>query len=168
MCWAIRSPSSPPSSERISSRDKYRYHEALVHPALAVLPHARHVLILGGGDGLAAREVLKYAQIESITLVDLDAKMTSLFKDNRLPADMNHGSLSSPKLSVVNRDAFVWLDSNPQVFDLIVIDFPDPSNYSLGKLYSSAFYRLLEKRLSARRLAVIQAAAQTWRCATRS
>lgn len=142
---------------QLSSRDEYRYHEALVHPALAALPHARRVLILGGGDGLAAREVLKYPQVESITLVDLDAKITDLFKSNRLLTEMNHGSLSSPKLSVVNQDAFVWLDQNPQVFDLIVIDFPDPSNFSLGKLYSSAFYRLLEKRLSAHGLAVIQA-----------
>ena len=142
---------------QFSSRDEYRYHEALVHPALAALPHARRVLILGGGDGLAAREVLKYPQVESITLVDLDAKMTGLFRTNRLLADLNRGSLSSPKLTLLNQDAFVWLDANPEVFDLIVIDFPDPSNYSLGKLYSSAFYRLIEKRLSARGLAVIQA-----------
>ena len=142
---------------QFSSRDEYRYHEALVHPALATLPHARRVLILGGGDGLAAREVLKYPQVESITLVDLDAKMTALFRGNHLLSDMNRGSLLSPKLTVVNEDAFVWLDKNPEVFDLIVIDFPDPSNYSLGKLYSSAFYKLMEKRLSARGLAVIQA-----------
>ena len=142
---------------QFSSRDEYRYHEALVHPAMATLPQARRVLILGGGDGLAAREVLKYPQVESITLVDLDATMTSLFRDNRLLSELNRGALSSPKLSVINQDAFVWLDANPVMFDLIMIDFPDPSNYSLGKLYSSAFYRLLEKRLSARGLAVIQA-----------
>ncbi|MBI3375448.1 MAG: polyamine aminopropyltransferase [Betaproteobacteria bacterium] len=142
---------------QFSSRDEYRYHEALVHPALATLPQARRVLILGGGDGMAAREVLKYPQVESITLVDLDAKMTGLFRNNRLLADLNRGALASPRLTVVNQDAFVWLDANPEVFDLVLIDFPDPSNYSLGKLYSSAFYRLLEKRLSARGLAVIQA-----------
>lgn len=142
---------------QFSSRDEYRYHEALVHPALATLPQARRVLILGGGDGLAAREVLKYPQVESITLVDLDVKMTSLFRDNRLLSALNRGALSSPKLSVVNQDALVWLDANPEVFDLVVIDFPDPSNFSLGKLYSNAFYRLLEKHLSARGLAVIQA-----------
>lgn len=142
---------------QFSSRDEYRYHEALVHPALATLPQARRVLILGGGDGMAAREVLKYPQVESITLVDLDAKITGLFRNNRLLAELNRDALASPRLNVVNQDAFVWLDANPQVFDLVLIDFPDPSNYSLGKLYSSAFYRLLEKRLSARGLAVIQA-----------
>jgi len=142
---------------QFSSRDEYRYHEALVHPALATLPGARRVLILGGGDGLAAREVLKYPNIEHITLVDLDPRMTGLFKTNRLLADMNKGALSSPKVHVVNQDALVWLEKNPDVFDLVLIDFPDPSNYSLGKLYSSAFYRLLEKHLSDRGLVVIQA-----------
>ena len=142
---------------QFASRDEYRYHEALVHPALATLPGARHVLILGGGDGMAAREVLKYPNVESITLVDLDARMTTLFRTNRLLADMNQNSLSSPKLKVVNSDALVWLEQNPDVFDLALIDFPDPSNYSLGKLYSSAFYRLLEKHLSDRGLLVIQA-----------
>jgi spermidine synthase len=142
---------------QFSSRDEYRYHEALVHPALATLSGAKRVLILGGGDGLAAREVLKYPNIESITLVDLDARMTGMFKTNRLLANLNQGSLSSPKVHVVNQDALLWLEQNPDVFDLALIDFPDPSNYSLGKLYSSAFYRLLEKHLSDRGLLVIQA-----------
>ena len=142
---------------QFSSRDEYRYHEALVHPALATLPGARRVLILGGGDGLAAREVLKYPNIESITLVDLDARMTTMFRSNRLLTAMNLGSLNSPKLTIVNRDALIWLEQNPDAFDLILIDFPDPSNYSLGKLYSSAFYRMIEKHLSDRGLLVIQA-----------
>ncbi len=142
---------------QFATRDEYRYHEALVHPALASLPGARRVLILGGGDGLAAREVLKYPNVESITLVDLDARMTTLFRANRLLAAMNQGSLISPKLKITNSDALIWLEKNPDVFDLVLIDFPDPSNYSLGKLYSSAFYRLLEKHLSDRGLLVIQA-----------
>jgi spermidine synthase len=142
---------------QFSSRDEYRYHEALVHPALATLPGAKRVLILGGGDGLAAREVLKYPNIDSITLVDLDQRMTTMFSHNHLLSEMNKGSLSSPKLKIINNDALVWLEQNPDVFDLVLIDFPDPSNYSLGKLYSSAFYRLLEKHLSDQGLVVIQA-----------
>ena len=142
---------------QFSSRDEYRYHEALVHPALAALPGARRVLILGGGDGLAAREVLKYPQVESIVLVDLDARMTDLFRRNALLKHLNQGSLDNPKLVVVNQDALKWLEANPEVFDLVLIDFPDPSNHALGKLYSSAFYRLLEKHLSARGLVVVQA-----------
>ena len=141
---------------QFSSKDEYRYHDALVHPALATLPGAKRVLILGGGDGLAAREVLKYPQIESITLVDLDAKMTSLFARAPMLTALNQNSLASPKVKVINQDALVWLEANPGMFDLILIDFPDPSNFALGKLYSSAFYRLLEKHLSTTGLAVIQ------------
>src|SRR5207244_7493823 len=67
---------------QFSSRDEYRYHEALVHPGLAAVPAPRRVLILGGGDGLAVREILKYPQVESITLVDLDPAMTKIFPSN--------------------------------------------------------------------------------------
>ncbi len=141
---------------QFSSRDEYRYHDALVHPALATLPGAKRVLILGGGDGLAAREVLKYPQIESITLVDLDAKMTSLFARAPMLTELNQHALTSPKVKVFNQDALVWLETNPDMFDLILIDFPDPSNFALGKLYSTTFYRLLEKHLSVTGLAVIQ------------
>ena len=141
---------------QFSSRDEYRYHDALVHPALAALPGAKRVLILGGGDGLAAREVLRYPQVESITLVDLDRNMTSLFATAPMLTALNQNALSSPKVKVLNQDALLWLEQNPDMFDLILIDFPDPSNFSLGKLYSTAFYRLLEKHLSATGLAVIQ------------
>ena len=142
---------------QFSSKDEYRYHDALVHPALATLPGAKRVLILGGGDGLAAREVLKYPQVESVTLVDLDAKMTALFARAPMLTALNQNALTSPKVKVVNQDALVWLEANPDMFDLIVIDFPDPSNFALGKLYSASFYRLLDKHLSATGLAVVQA-----------
>ena len=142
---------------QFSSRDEYRYHEALIHPALAALKHPRRVLVMGGGDGLAVREILKYPDIEQITLVDLDARMTALF--SRLPAlrALNHDALLSPKLKIINDDAFQWLDRNPDFFDFIVVDFPDPTNFSLGKLYTNTFYRLLERHLSQQGLAVIQA-----------
>ena len=141
---------------QFSSRDEYRYHEALVHPALSALPFAKRVLILGGGDGLAAREVLKYPHVEAVTLVDLDPAMTTLFKTQPLLSQLNERALSNPKLTVHNADAAVWLEQNSDAFDLILIDLPDPSNYSLGKLYSVSFYRLIEKHLSARGLMVVQ------------
>ena len=141
---------------QFSSHDEYRYHEALVHPGLASLPGARRVLVLGGGDGLAVREILKYPQIESVTLVDLDPAMTELF--SRAPAltALNSDALKSPKVRVVNADALQWLEESREFFDFVVVDFPDPANFALGKLYTSAFYRLLEKRLSARGLLVVQ------------
>ena len=74
---------------QFSSRDEYRYHEALVHPGLQSLATPRHVLVLGGGDGLAIREVLKRDSVEQITLVDLDPEMTRLFSQNALLRQLN-------------------------------------------------------------------------------
>lgn len=141
---------------QFSSADEYRYHEALVHPALQALPNAKNVLILGGGDGLAAREILKYNNIEHITLVDLDPAMTRIFKTHEMLLKLNNHSLLSPKLSVINQDAFTWVRNNKHLFDLIIIDFPDPSNYSIGKLYSSKFYEELHHSLSDDGIVVIQ------------
>ena len=81
---------------QFSSRDEYRYHEALIHPGLSAIPVPRHVLVLGGGDGLAVREILKYPQIESVTLVDLDPEMTKLFSTNPMLTALNHKSFLSP------------------------------------------------------------------------
>ena len=141
---------------QFSSRDEYRYHEALVHPGLATLPGAKRVLVLGGGDGLAVREILKYPQIESVTLVDLDPSMTTLFSTAPSLRKLNADALHSPKVTIVNADALQWLEVNDELFDFVVVDFPDPSNFAIGKLYSAAFYRLLDKHLTAGALAVIQ------------
>src|SRR5271154_5497504 len=141
---------------QFSSRDESRYHEALVHPGLAAVSVPRRVLVLGGGDGLAVREILKYPQIESITLVDLDPEMTRLFSTHPMLTQLNQKSLLSPKLRVINADAFPWVDSNTDSFDFIVIDFPDPTNYSLGKLYTTAFYKAAARHLSAQGFMVVQ------------
>lgn len=142
---------------QFSSRDEYRYHEALVHPGLASLPWVRKVAVLGGGDGLAVREILKYPNIQSVTLVDLDPAMTRLFRDTPVLRRLNQDSLHSPKVKVVEADAFKWLDTHPEeTFDFIVVDFPDPTNYALGKLYTNLFYRLLERHLVAQGRAIIQ------------
>lgn len=141
---------------QFSSRDEDRYHEALVHPGLSSLPWAKHVLILGGGDGMAAREVLKYPNIESVTLVDLDKGMTDLFSQSEELVKLNKGSLKNPRLKVINSDAAKWLEQSHDMFDFAIVDFPDPSNYTIGKLYSVSFYRLLRKHIAESGLAVIQ------------
>lgn len=141
---------------QFSSADEYRYHEALVHPALQALPDAENVLVLGGGDGLAVRELLRYQNIKNITLVDLDPAMTRIFSTNEMLMKLNQRSLLSPKLKVINQDAFTWVRDSKQQFDLIIIDFPDPSNYSIGKLYSNTFYSELHHILSADGIAVVQ------------
>jgi spermidine synthase len=141
---------------QFSSRDEYRYHEALVHPGLAALPGARRVLVLGGGDGLAVREVLRYPSVREVVLVDLDAEMTRLFATHPRLTSLNAKSLADPRVRVVNADAFRWLAEESEQFDFAVVDFPDPSNYAVGKLYTVAFYQLLTKHLSRDGLAVVQ------------
>ncbi|MDQ6629680.1 MAG: polyamine aminopropyltransferase [Pseudomonadota bacterium] len=138
------------------SRDEYRYHEALVVPALSAAVAPRRVLVLGGGDGMAAREILRYPSVESITLVELDPHMTRLFSTEPLLRRLNDDALLSPKLHVVNADAFSWLEQHDEIFDAIVVDFPDPTNFSIGKLYTKTFYELIDTHLSASGYAVIQ------------
>ncbi|OQS35074.1 polyamine aminopropyltransferase [Chromobacterium haemolyticum] len=141
---------------QFSSRDEHRYHEALVHPVLAKLPWARNVLVLGGGDGLAVREMLKYRNIQRITLVDLDPAMTRLFSRSEPLRALNQGSLTDPRVTVVNDDAARWLEQDHGSFDAVIVDFPDPSNFALGKLYSVPLYRLLARHLAENGLAVVQ------------
>ena len=141
---------------QFSSLDEYRYHEALVHPGLAAVVSPRQVLVLGGGDGMAVREVLKDQRVQHVTLVDLDPTMTDLFTDHYLFAALNNYALRSPRVDVVNADAFVWLEESTSRYDFIVVDFPDPSNYSLGKLYTTTFYRRLAAHLAEDGIAAIQ------------
>ena len=145
---------------QFAERDEYRYHEALVHPVMAAHGAPKRVAVLGGGDGMAVREILKYPSVESVTLVELDPNMTKLFTDHDTLAALNGHSLSSPKVKIVNTDAFQWLQQTgpgaDDVFDVIVVDFPDPTNFAIGKLYTNSFYALLDKRLAASGYAVIQ------------
>ncbi len=141
---------------QFASRDEYRYHEALVHPAMSAHGAPRRVLVLGGGDGMAVREILKYPGVEQVTLVELDPAMTTLFsRDPRLSA-LNKGALTAPRVKVVNADAFTWLSTHEDIYDVIVVDFPDPTNHAIGKLYTTTFYALLAQHLSASGYAVVQ------------
>ena len=179
---------------QFAQADEYRYHEALVHPAMAAHGAPKRVAVLGGGDGMAVREILKYPSVESVTLVELDPAMTRIFSENPTLARLNDHALQNPKVQIVNTDAFSWLQegsmsaarppegakaprtgdagapspdggSEPReaesvgatgTFDVIVVDFPDPTNFSIGKLYTNSFYALLDKRLAASGYAVVQ------------
>jgi spermidine synthase len=132
---------------QFSSADEYRYHEALVHPAMVIAGSPRRVLVLGGGDGLALREILKYPSVETVTLVDLDPGMTALSAAFSPLAELNGHSFSDPRVHVVNQDAMIWLEDASEPFDAAVVDFPDPNTFALGKLYTTRFYRLLKRRL---------------------
>ncbi len=141
---------------QFSSRDEYRYHEALVHIGLSSLHNPKSVLVLGGGDGLAIREILKYASVTEVVLVELDSEMTKIFSKNKVLTNLNKNSLLSSKVKIINEDAFLWLKKNTRKFDFIVVDFPDPSNFSVGKLYTNSFYRLLKTAISENGAGVIQ------------
>ncbi len=169
---------------QFSSYDEYIYHEFLTHPVMSIAPVKKKVLVLGGGDGLAVREVLKYPEVESITLVDLDPMMTDLAKDNPYLKKLNHNSLNNRKISVVkdntikaldqediytedrtkyrwdsetkylatvytiNMDAVKFIEQISGVYDVIILDFPDPRSLELSKLYSKSFYSKLLTKLS--------------------
>ena len=141
---------------QFSSRDEARYHEALVIPAMQAAAQHSRVLILGGGDGLAAREVLKYPQVQQVTLVDLDPAMTRTFQTAAKLVALNQNALNHPKLRIINDDAAQWLQHTAAQFDVIIIDLPDPSNFALGKLYSVPMYRLVARHLAAGGKLVVQ------------
>ncbi|MEO8074644.1 MAG: polyamine aminopropyltransferase, partial [Acidobacteriota bacterium] len=143
---------------QFNSFDEYRYHEALVHPAMSAFgANPKRILVLGGGDGLALREILKYPSVEFVQLVDLDPEMTSVSKHVPALGELNQHSFDNPKVHVTNADAFVWLDNTEtEPFDAAIVDFPDPNNFALGKLYTTRFYNLLKRKLKPDSSVVIQ------------
>ncbi len=169
---------------QFNSIDEYIYHENLVHPAFAVAPFHKNILILGGGDGLALREVLKYKDVENVMLCDIDPQMTTLAKENPhinsinensfndarivilennalIPADSTdiyitnknvlHGreAFKVTEVEIINLDATSFVEQISGIYDIIVLDFPDPNAQDLGKLYSEQFYRRLSSKLAA-------------------
>lgn len=142
---------------QFSLRDEYRYHEALVHPAMSLAPHRQRVLILGGGDGLALREILKYPDVQEVVLVDIDPAMTELARSHLALRRANAESMRDPRLHVVNADAFTYLGQGDDLFQVIIADLPDPNDEALSKLYSRSSYRLMRRRLAGDGILVTQA-----------
>lgn len=141
---------------QFSSRDEYRYHEALVHPVMSIPGKTENVLILGGGDGLAAREILKYPNVKSIDLVDIDPEMTRMGKELPMLAMLNERSLHNEKVNVFNQDAFLFINQPGKLYDRVIIDMPDPHNEAINKLYSREFYHMIERRMSENSILVSQ------------
>jgi spermidine synthase len=140
------------------SLDEKMYHEPLVHPIMQLHPNPQRVLILGGGDGCAVRELLKYEQVQKIDMVDLDPKMTELGSKHPTLIEINKGSMHSNKLTVYNKDAYIHLEANLGAFyDVIIADLPDPRNIELGRLYSHEFYTLCHRKLRPNGLIITQA-----------
>ncbi|MEM7488445.1 MAG: polyamine aminopropyltransferase [Pseudomonadota bacterium] len=141
---------------QFDTADEARYHEALVHPAMAQAPRRARILVLGGGDGMAVREALRWDP-QAVTLVDLDPVVTTLFRDRDDLAALNGGALRDPRVNVVNADAFTWIAAGQDAFDVAILDLPDPKNLSLSRLYSVEFMRMLARRMSAQGVVVTQA-----------
>lgn len=146
------------SQQQFSSFDEEKYHEPLVHPAMSLSADRSRVLILGGGDGLALREIWKYPDVLSVTMVDLDPAMTDLAKTHPVLLDINQGSMLDPRLTIVNTDAAGYLRESLEKFGVIIIDLPDPDSVDLAHLYAQSFYRLVARHLVRGGVMVTQAA----------
>jgi spermidine synthase len=135
-------------SIQFSSQDEYRYHESLVLPAMAAAHSRRNILVIGGGDGLAAREILKFADVEKLLIVDIDSAITNFARDNQMMRELNCNSLRNPKTRIINDDAWKFLEKDNEIYDVIIVDLPDPDDLTLSRLYSRSFYRLLAHKLA--------------------
>lgn len=133
---------------QFSTYDEERYHEPLVHPAMELAASRERVLILGGGDGLALREVLKYGDVKRVTLVDLDPEMIRLARTHPVFVEANGGALDDARVDVVARDAGRFLADDAEIYDVILVDLPDPKGPDLARLYSKEFYSACKRHLS--------------------
>ncbi len=144
-------------NQQLSTYDEELYHEPLVHPIMLLHSNPKSVLVLGGGDGAAVREVLKYPSVEEVVLVDLDPSVTKLAMTHRVLLDINQNSLNNPKVTVINQDGFTYLEDIKDRFDVAIADFPDPRTVDLGRLYSREFYWLCNRALKQDGMLVTQA-----------
>lgn len=142
---------------QFNSSDEYRYHEALVHIPFGLTQEKRNILILGGGECLAAREVLKHSEVEQVVIVDIDPAIFELAEKNIRLAKLNEFAMQNPKVRPIPEDAFLFLKENEFLFDIIISDLPDPTNEALARLYSGAFYKLIQRRLAPNGIFVTQA-----------
>ena len=157
------------NSQQLSTLDEHLYHDPLVHPIMRLSKNPRNVLIMGGGDGCAARDVLLYPQVKSITVVDLDPAMTRLASTHPILTELNQNAFADPKVTVVNQDGFTFLEQKASYYDVIIVDLPDPKSVDLGRLYSKEFYQLCQKHLRPQGLLITQAgspyyATRAFRC----
>lgn len=159
--------------QQLSTYDEWHYHEPLVHPVMKAALHPQDILILGGGDGFAAREIFKYPSVESITLVDLDKAVTDLGQKNEIFLSFNQGSLNDERVSIINQDGFTYMEGEEKYYDVIIIDLPDPRSVDINRLYTKEFYELCYKRLRPNGLLITQSgcpyyATKAFKCVTKT
>lgn len=144
-------------NQQLSTFDEQMYHEPLVHPALKLARTPQNILILGGGDGCAVREILKHEEVKKITLVDLDPAMTRLGKEHPIFKKMNNDALSNEKVTVLNKDGYTFVEDTKEFYDVIIIDLPDPKSVELSRLYSYEFYSKCYRHLRNHGVIITQA-----------
>lgn len=135
-------------SEQFSSYDERKYHETLVHPVMKMSHKRERILVLGGGDGLAVRELLGYKEVKEIHLVDLDPRMTELAQTHPILTKLNGNALNHKKVKVYNMDANNFVKDVKKYYDVIIVDLPDPKSVDLARLYSKQFYMSLNRILN--------------------
>ena len=145
------------NSMQLNTMDEWLYHEPLVHAPMLLNSSKKNILILGGGDGCGIREVLKYPEVESIKIIDLDPDMTNFGANNPVFKELNNNSYHNKKVTVLNQDAFIALENDSQYYDLIIIDFPDPRSIELSRLYTKEMYSFCRKRLKMDGIIITQA-----------
>ena len=144
-------------NQQLSTLDEALYHEPLVHAPMVLSKGARSVLVLGGGDGVAVRELLKYPEVSQIVLVDLDPAVTSMAQNHPIMLGINENSLNDDRVTVINQDGFQFLAETQVRFDVVIADFPDPRTVDLGRLYSREFYGLVHQVLNEKGMMITQA-----------
>ncbi|QRG70415.1 spermidine synthase [Brevibacillus choshinensis] len=141
---------------QFSSLDERIYHEALVHPAMTLIPKRERILIVGGGDGFAVREVLKYTDVRNVDLVDLDPLVLKVAKSVKKVASLNEHSLSDARVTIYQMDAREFLSEQRDLYDAIIVDFPDPADEVVSSLYTAEFFRIMFQQLTPNGILVCQ------------
>jgi spermidine synthase len=142
---------------QMTTVDEFLYHEPMIHPVMTLSKEHKNILIIGGGDGFNAKEILKYPDVETITLVDLDPEMTKLGLEYPAFVKANDSSLHNSKVEIINTDGFVFLQNSTSFYDVIVMDLPDAKGVDLNKLYTTQFYDMAYNHLRPNGFIVTQA-----------
>jgi spermidine synthase len=141
---------------QFSSLDERCYHEALVHPMMTIAPARGRVLVLGGGDALAVREVLKYSDVQHVDLVEIDPLVVSLATELPEILVLNEGALADPRVQVHVQDAAEFVAMQHPPYDVIIIDFPDPADEVISRLYTQELFQQVAQHLTPDGLLVCQ------------
>ena len=133
---------------QFASSDEYRYHESLVHVPFSLTNKIEKVLVLGGGENLATREIVKYPDVKQIDIVDIDSTIFKIAMEHIDISAINELAPFDPRVNMITADAFSYMHSTADRYDIIIADLPDPNNQSLARLYSKQFFFYVKRCLS--------------------